>query len=72
MINGSLTEITFNVKGSSVEAINNAFKTTAQYRLKADDLLSRRQQERPGAHEYALQVEWECHPPAAHRVAEHG
>ena len=35
MINGSLTEITFNVKrGTSVEAINNVFKTAAQSRLK--------------------------------------
>ena len=35
MINGSLTDITFNVKReTSVEAINNAFKTAAQSRLK--------------------------------------
>ena len=35
VINGSLTDITFNVKReTSVEAINNAFKTAAQSRLK--------------------------------------
>ena len=35
MINGSLTDITFNVKReTSVEAINNAFKTASQSRLK--------------------------------------
>ena len=35
VINGSLTDITFNVKReTSVEAINNTFKTAAQSRLK--------------------------------------
>ena len=35
VINGSLTDITFNVKReTSVEAINNVFKTAAQSRLK--------------------------------------